>query len=330
MPCPELHHPLLADWPVLRAARRHDVCRRLPFAVLDQGVRKTVGSVAIAHLGALPLAAQGTGTGTSTGADTATPLRLDDAGLLLQIAPAERDDFLAALNRRLRAAGVLRGWRDEIFPLIEHGGAAPLARIERASARFWGSLTEGAHCNGLALPARADAPPRLWLGRRSATKSTDPGMLNNLIGGGVPHGQTPLQALHREGYEEAGLSPVQMAAARATGVYRIVQDIAEGLQNEDIHVHEIELPPGLVPVNQDGEVTGFTALDIAEVLQRVQAGEMTVDASIATLDAAERNGWLARHLDAATAGALRAALAALRSSAFDAASLVNPGGVTRR
>jgi hypothetical protein len=62
----------------------------------------------------------------------------------------------------------------------------------------------------------------------------------------------------------------------------------------------------------------------------VQAGEMTVDASIATLDAAERNGWLARHLDAATAGALRAALAALRSSAFDAASLVNPGGVTRR
>jgi 8-oxo-dGTP pyrophosphatase MutT (NUDIX family) len=298
-----LTHPALDTWPVLRAARQHDARLRLPFAMLDAGRRLTVGSVAIAHLGALPLG------------DTAdTPLRLDAQGLLLQVAPAQRDACLAGLNRQLRAAGVLRGWRDEIFPLLDRAGAAPLALIERASARFWGCLTEGAHCNGLALPAQAGAPLRLWLGRRSPTKSTDPGMLDNLVGGGVPHGQTPLQALHREGYEEAGLSPAQMQAARPTGVYRVVQDIPEGLQNEDIHVHEIELPAGLVPVNQDGEVAGFTLHGIADVLARVQAGELTVDASIATLDAADRHGWLAQHLPADTAAAIHAALLALRST----------------
>jgi hypothetical protein len=105
-----------------------------------------------------------------------------------------------------------------------------------------------------------------------------------------------------------------MQTARATGVYRIVQDIADGLQNEDIHVHEIELPAELVPINQDGEVAGFTVHDIADVLRRVQAGELTVDASIATLDAADRRGWLTQHLCADTAAAIHAALLALRSS----------------
>ncbi|MEY4749094.1 MAG: hypothetical protein RIQ60_1308 [Pseudomonadota bacterium] len=310
-----LAHALLDAWPVLRAARRHDPRTRLPFAVLDGDRRRRVGSVAIAHLPALAL---------DNSRDSA--LRLDDAGLLLQIAPPARSDYLATLNRRLRVAGVLRGWRDEIFPLLEASGATPLALIERASARFWGCLTLGAHCNGIIPPTRNDGDgcSRLWLGRRAPSKSTDPGMLDNLVGGGVPFGQSPLQALYREGFEEAGLSLTQMQAARPAGVYRIVQDIAEGLQNEDIHVHEIDLPHELVPINQDGEVAGFVALDIAEVLQRVQAGEMTVDASIATLDAADRHGWLLHHLDGATAQAVHNALAALRSSSFDSESLFHP------
>jgi 8-oxo-dGTP pyrophosphatase MutT (NUDIX family) len=138
-------------------------------------------------------------------------------------------------------------------------------------------------------------------------------MLDNLIGGGVPADQTPLQALHREGFEEAGLSIEQMQAARTTGVYRIVRDIPEGLQNEDIHVHEIDLPAGLMPVNQDGEVAEFLCVDIAMALRHVQAGDLTVDASIATLDCAMRHNWIAPLYGQATADAMAAALAALRS-----------------
>jgi 8-oxo-dGTP pyrophosphatase MutT (NUDIX family) len=304
-----LHHPLLADWPVLREARRHDASKRLPFDVLDYDLRKRVGSVAIDHLPALPI-----------DGDTFV---VDTQGLLLKITPSRRDELFAGLNRRLHQAGLVRGWRDEIFGLWHHPGEPPLALIERASARFWGSLTLGAHCNGLDLgdvdgvgraEGAGDHAPHLWLGRRSATKSTDPGMLDNLIGGGVPADQTPLQALHREGFEEAGLTFAQMQAARPTGVYRIVRDIPEGLQNEDIHVHEIELPAAVVPVNQDGEVAGFMRVDIASALRHVQSGELTVDASIATLDCALRRGWLAPVYGRTTADALARALAALQSA----------------
>ncbi len=298
-----LHHPLLADWPVLREARRHDTSLRLAFDVLDGAVRKRVGSVAKAHLPALPIDGQSFG--------------VDAQGLLLKVAPARRDELFADLNLRLHRAGLLRGWRNEIFGLWHHSGEPPLALIERASARFWGCLTLGAHCNGLAKGQAPGDPPkaasRLWLGRRSASKSTDPGMLDNLIGGGVPADQTPLQALHREGFEEAGLTFAQMQAARPTGVYRIVRDIPEGLQNEDIHVHEIELPAAVVPVNQDGEVAEFIRVDMATALRHVQAGELTVDASIATLDCAVRHGWLVPLVGRDTADALANALAELQS-----------------
>ena len=75
--------------------------------------------------------------------------------------------------------------------------------MERAAARFWGSLTLGAHCNGwVAGPGGRAA--MLWIGRRAPHKATDPGRLDNLVGGGVPDGQSPDEALWREGWEEAG------------------------------------------------------------------------------------------------------------------------------
>jgi 8-oxo-dGTP pyrophosphatase MutT (NUDIX family) len=295
-----LHHPLLADWPVLREARRHDAASRLPFDVLDGNVRKRVGSVARAHLPALPI-------------DDAS-FCVDAQGLLLKVEASQRNALFTALNQRLHQAGLVRGWRNETFNLLHRPGEPPLALIERTSARFWGSLTLGAHCNGLALAGSTQATPQFWLGRRSPTKSTDPGLLDNLIGGGVPADQTPLQALHREGYEEAGLSFEQMQAARPTGVYHIVRDVPEGLQNENIHVHEIELPAGLVPINQDGEVAEFLRIDIAAALRHVQAGDLTVDASLATLDCAVGHGWIAALYGQATADALAAALAALQPS----------------
>ena len=59
---------------------------------------------------------------------------------------------------------------------------------------------------------------------------TDPGLLDNLIGGGVPHGQTPAETLLREGWEEAGLLPHQMSGLRAGHVLRVARDIPEGFQ----------------------------------------------------------------------------------------------------
>jgi 8-oxo-dGTP pyrophosphatase MutT (NUDIX family) len=86
---------------------------------------------------------------------------------------------------------------------------------------------------------------------------------DNLIGGGVPDGQTPLQALHREAWEEAGLLPADLAGLRAGRVIHLLRDIPEGLQREAL----LQLRPApasrpCVPHNQDGEVAGFELLPV--------------------------------------------------------------------
>jgi 8-oxo-dGTP pyrophosphatase MutT (NUDIX family) len=199
------------------------------------------------------------------------------------------DEALRHINAALREQGLVRAWRDEIFAITDLASSAHLACTERGAARFWGTLTHGAHANGYVADA-GGRPAHLWIARRSLSKATDPGLLDNLIGGGVPHGQTPWQALVREGWEEAGLAPAQMAAARPAGVLRLHRDIDEGLQLEDLHAFDLPLPAGMVPRNQDGEVAGFECLPVQQALHLALGEAMTVDAALVTLDFAARHG----------------------------------------
>ncbi|MGL6113383.1 MAG: NUDIX hydrolase, partial [Rubrivivax sp.] len=135
-------------------------------------------------------------------------------------------------------------------------------------------------------------PTHLWIAQRASTKATDPGKLDNLIGGGVPEGQTPLQALVREGWEEAGLRPDALRGVKAGSVLRLQRDIPEGLQHEWLHGYDLQLPAGLTPNNQDGEVAGFECLPLAEALHLAAGDAMTVDAALVTLDFALRHALL--------------------------------------
>ena len=72
-------------------------------------------------------------------------------------------------------------------------------------------------------------------------------------------------------------------------VMHLCRDIAEGLQVEWLHSHDLRLEPGEVPVNQDGEVAEFMCLPVAEALARAASDEMTVDAALVTLDFALRH-----------------------------------------
>jgi 8-oxo-dGTP pyrophosphatase MutT (NUDIX family) len=203
----------------------------------------------------------------------------------------------------------VRAWRDEIFPIVDPATLQPLARTERGAARFWGTLTFGAHATGYVTGADG-RPSHLWIARRSRSKAVDPGLLDNLIGGGVPDSQTPLEALLREGWEEAGLTSAQMEAARAGSVIRLRRDIPEGLQFEEIHSFDLELPAGLLPCNQDGEVQAFSCVPVAEALALAAGTTMTVDAALVTLDFALRHALLpaphAATLEARLAPLLRA------------------------
>ena len=157
------------DWPAVDAARASNPDIRLPFWVIDADQPLLAGSVAIAHLPAL--------------ARWPEALRINAEGVALTVAAAQRSGFLAQVNHDLHAAGLITGWRGETYPLQPMAGGAVRATLERAAARFWGTLTFGAHCNGYQADARG-RPSHLWIARRALDKATDPGLLDNLIGGG--------------------------------------------------------------------------------------------------------------------------------------------------
>jgi 8-oxo-dGTP pyrophosphatase MutT (NUDIX family) len=277
------------DWPALRAAGAHDRAARVPFSVGECAV----GSVARAHLAAL----------------RAWPhwLQVADDGVTLIAEPHTQRQALAQVNAALRQQGLIRAWRDEAFALFDPQRGTRLTSMERAAMRFWGTLTLGAHATGYVADAQG-RPTHLWIAQRSPTKATDPGRYDNLIGGGVPDGQSPWDALVREGFEEAGLTPAQVQPAKAAGVLGLHRDIPEGLQLEWLHAWDLPLPAGLVPANQDGEVAGFHCLPCAEALALASGDAMTVDAALVTLDFALRHGLL----PAAQAAPLAQALAARR------------------
>ena len=257
-------------WPALLAATARDAAARLPFFILHEGRSLPCGSVARGHLGALRRWPQ--------------HLHVGDSRVTLLSKPVERVPVLDGINAALREEGLIVAWRDERYPVHALTDGHPLlASFERAASRFWGTLTFGAHCNGWV--AGADGRPEaLWIARRALTKPTDPGLLDNLIGGGVPFGQSADETVVREGWEEAGLTPEQMAHRTRGRLYRVARDIPEGFQLEWLQVFDLLLPSWLTPRNQDGEVGELHLLPIAEVIERAAAGEMTVDATLATLD----------------------------------------------
>jgi len=266
------------SWPAIALARACAGPARLPF-LLDDDVGPVLGSVAIAHLEAL------------REWPDAFALRTNPDGtpraLVLRLPAGERDARLARVHARLRERGLIVGWRDEPYPLRDRAGGEH-GVIERAASRFWGTLTLGAHCNGYVADA-SGRPTHLWIARRSPTKQTDPGRLDNVIGCGVPLGQTPREAIVREGWEEAGLVPAQMSGLVAGGLVDLECDIPEGRQHERLHVFDLALAPGLVPRNVDGEVAEHRLMPVAEALARAASGELTTDAALATLDFAVRH-----------------------------------------
>ncbi len=215
---------------------------------------------------------------------------LDACGV--RLLGANRDPTLAMVNAELRKQGLIVAWRDETYAISTGLGQAPLALIERAAARFWGSLTFGAHANGYVADDQG-RPTHLWIARRSLHKATDPGKFDNLVGGGVPHGQTPFETLVREGFEEAGLSAALMRGAVAGCVIELRCDITEGFMHEQLHAFDLRLPAGLTPVNQDGEVAEMLCLPVQDAIALAAGDSMTVDASLVTLDFALRHSLLA-------------------------------------
>jgi len=125
------------------------------------------------------------------------------------------------------------------------------------------------------------------------TKATDPGMLDNLVAGGIGSGLSIRDTVIKEAWEEAGIGTELAARAQHTGTVHILRSLSDGLQRETVFVHDIELPSDFQPVNQDGEVTDCRRVSLEEAAATIaidgEIDEVTVDASLVVLDFLIRN-----------------------------------------
>ena len=175
---------------------------------------------------------------------------------------------LAPVVEELAAEGFIPGWRNERYRI------ADLFEIERAAARPFGLTTTAVHVNGIV------GGERMWLARRSSTKPIDPGMLDNLVGGGLTAGLSVEQVLVKEAWEEAGIPAELARTATRGGTASVLREVAEGVQSEVIHVYDLALPADFQPRNHDGEVSEFKLLPFDAVARE----QLTLEAELVAKD----------------------------------------------
>lgn len=179
---------------------------------------------------------------------------------------------------RLRNAGLLTGWRDELLDVRPVAGEAPIATIERAACRTLGITTTAVHLNAFTPSGE------LLVSRRALHKQIDPGLWDNLVGGMVPAGETEAQALAREAEEEAGLDLAPLSLTRG-GRVQVRRRVPEGFQSEIVQVFDTVLPEGIELRNRDGEVAAIERRRAEAVLDAIEGDEFTLESALAILDA---------------------------------------------
>ncbi len=265
--------------PCISAARRFDVRAHLPFWIGDE----RVGWI---RLPDARLLARWPDVFDIDGARVALSARFDNV--------TSRSAALGAVIGALAAEGRIPGWRDETYAIRNAFDAPPLAYIERAASRFFGTVTYAVHLNGVVEYAGSTSAgaPQLWIARRSDTKATDPGMLDNVVAGGIGWGFGIEATILKECWEEAGIEAAIASRAVPGRTAHVLQSLPEGTQAEQIFIYDLALPEDFVPHNQDGEVAEHRLARIDEAARWIEESAMTVDASLATLDCLLRRRWI--------------------------------------
>ena len=186
-------------------------------------------------------------------------------------APAPRS--LAAIARWLHKEGIAAHWRNELLAVVDDAGQR-VGAVERGVVRVLGLATDAVHLVGIA-PNGAT-----WVQRRTASKSTDPGLWDTLMGGQVAAGERVGTTLVRETMEEAGIAIADLADLEHCAPILVKRPVAEGFMIERIEVFRGTVPETVVPVNRDGEVERFECLADRALVERLAAGEFTLEATL--------------------------------------------------
>jgi 8-oxo-dGTP pyrophosphatase MutT (NUDIX family) len=223
----------------------------------------------------------------------------------------------------------LKGWREEKYgvyvdPLspgfstgANNGSHSTLLfQVERSAVSLLGVVGYGVHANGAVLPAssmdseatasrdgvfdiakfirsqdKKSKQWRMWIARRSDTKFTYPGMLDQLSAGGLSINYSPHSTLVKECWEEAGLDPdYTMTHAVPAGTISYCQTSHGGVTPKIQFIYDLFLPEDFVPKAMDGEVCEFYLWTIEEILSRIKNGEFKPNSAMTIIHFCVRHG----------------------------------------
>ncbi len=186
-------------------------------------------------------------------------------------------DALNTLAAALRDAGQCGPWRDEQLAVCNRAGDV-VGTVERGAVRVLGIATRAVHLVGLAPDGR------MWVQKRSMTKPNNPGLWDTLMGGMVSAADSLPQALARETWEEAGLHVEALQGLRHGGHVDFSRPSREGggvgYMRERIDWFCAQVPGGVEPTNQDGEVERFDLLPLDGLRAQVAQGLFTLEAGL--------------------------------------------------
>jgi len=209
----------------------------------------------------------------------------------------QRTQAVGTVLAKLRDDGLVTGWRNELYPVVDRFSSQPAMLMERAASAIFGIKAYGVHINGYV--ERADGSREMWVARRSKTKQTFPGMLDHIVAGGQPHGISPGENVVKECFEEAGIPTKLAAAARPAGAVSYECLNSKGfLKREVMFVYDLCLPEDFVPQPQDGEVEEFYLWPMEKVMQVVAEGkEYKYNCQLVVIDFLLRHGYITPEQD---------------------------------
>jgi len=200
----------------------------------------------------------------------------------------QRTQYVDAVLRQISDRGLMSKWRDEPYAVTAGFGGRPLFVMERAAVPLFGVRAHGVHMNGY---VRKAGHLHMWIGRRSHSKPTYPGMLDNMVAGGLPYGLTPKECLVKEADEEAGIGRTLASRAVAVGAITYCAETEEGLKPDVQYCYDLELPVDFRPTCRDGELEGFMLMPIEDVAALVRdTREFKFNCNLVVIDFLVRHG----------------------------------------
>jgi isopentenyldiphosphate isomerase len=206
---------------------------------------------------------------------------------------------VAAELKTLEKIDSLRGWRDELYT-VYYPPHEPYMMLERAFCPLLGVVMYGIHVNGYIPPEISRSGQyEFWVPRRSLSKPTFPGMLDNTIAGGLGYPYGVMETVVKESYEEAGIAKEYIEKnIKSVGTISYYYCVRPGEYDEDDcftqpefqYIYDLKFDNETIPVPVDMEAEQFFLMTLDEALTELRKGKFKPNCAVVFINFLIRNG----------------------------------------